>query len=409
MTLLGKILAILNVLAALAFATLLVLDYGKRQQWSTNVFLTDVQLDGLPLTFEKIDPSVPTGRYPSQFLDEATLKVVFAGAGEPVNSLEDELKKLQSKLPGSIEAAVDDVISKIPNDEKSKQQAVYNLLFPLARNGPQVDALKRRLDTAGQALDGLVKEAVKRHLLNEVLDPLQQLTPADAADDLTPKIAELDDKQNFKVTLEKLDEFLVDRLQKVAETKRRQNVSDLIFLITHLMKPRPDGAQPSELLDERGPQRAQVVLGLIQYNVSTGDYARALDRITQRVVTAIIADRDGIVGGIPGFVVKYDEQVGRLRRLTEDVNDVKQRLDDLKEERKKVELDLAERKAHHDAIVKKIMDSRAETLKLARQLQHMQQQLFVAQREMATAAEDNNRLLNQIRELEGSKKGTQQP
>ena len=49
MTLLGKILAALNVLAALAFATLLVMAYGKRQAWSFAVFRHDVQLLGLPI------------------------------------------------------------------------------------------------------------------------------------------------------------------------------------------------------------------------------------------------------------------------------------------------------------------------------------------------------------------------
>jgi hypothetical protein len=408
MTLLGKILAVLNVVAAVAFATLLVLAYGKRQQWSTEVFVTDVRLQGLPSEKENLDPTVPTGRFPSQFLDDAMLKTVFAGAGEPVRTMEEEVQRLKNKLPGDIDAAVTEVIGKLGNDAAAKHKAIQFLLLPLARTGPQITALEdKQLTAGGQDLDALVQEAVKRHLLNEVLDPLQQLSPADVAEDLTPRLAELDDKKQFAVPLSKLDELLATRIGQVAETKRRQNVSDLIFVLSHLIKPRPDGGLATELIDERGPQRAQVVLGLIQYNVSTDAYARALDNITRRVVTAIETDRDGVSGLLPGFVEKYRDQVALMRRLADDVNDLKTRLDDLKAERKHVETDLAERKAHFDEVLKKIMDSRAETFKLAQHLRQMQQQLFLAQREMATVFDDNRQLLRQIRELEGLKKGAQ--
>jgi len=422
MTLLGKILAILNVLAALAFGVLLLLDYGKRQQWSYAVFLYDVRLQGLPLEQDNLDPSIPRDRVLSRHLDEQTLKTVFAGAGEPVKTLEEEVQKLQGRLSADVEAAVPDVAAKFGAKDDDKRNGLRYVLLPLARTGPQIDALEEKIkNSKGPALDALVQEAVRRHILNDLLDPLQQLSPAQVKDDLTPRIAELDAKGQFAVPLAKLDEFVSERLRQVNDPKfmieegqkewnreqRRQIVTDLIYAVDHLTKPRPDGKLATELLNEQGPGRALVVLGLVQYDDSTGRYAGALGQITRRMVAAIEADRDGVKGKLPGFVNKYREQVATLRRLAEDAKDRQRLVDDLKAQGKDVADDLAERKAHHDAVVKKIMDSRAETLKLAQELRQMQQQLFVAQRDLSTAFEDNLRLLGQIRALEGLKKGAQ--
>jgi hypothetical protein len=418
MTLLGRILAILNVVAAVIFFALLAMDYGQRQAWSFAIFRLDLQLQGFPLETDNLDPSVPHERVLSQHLDEQTLKLAFSGVGEPVKTLEEEVQKLQGRFLDEINAAVGEVSAKFGNTDGEKKKGLRFVLLPLARTGPQVVALNAKIEDkriAGPALDTLVQEAVRRYLLNDLLDPLQQLSPADVKDDLTPRIAELNPNGEFAVSKEDLDKFVDARFSQIRDPNfvggeqpvkwdretRRQIVAGLIFAVEHLTKPQPDGKLSTELLFNDGPGRAQVVLGLIDYNVATDRYAEALDKITHRITRAIEYDRDGIRAVWPGFVGMYREQVAVMRRLAEDVKDRQRRLDDLRAERKKVEDDLTERKAHQDAIVKKITDSRAETLRLAKQLQHMQQQLFVAQREIATAQEDNVRLLQQIRELEG--------
>src|SRR5207249_659638 len=50
-------LCVLNVLAAVGFIFLLVLDYQKRQEWSHAVFMNELYIKGLPLKEEDEGPS----------------------------------------------------------------------------------------------------------------------------------------------------------------------------------------------------------------------------------------------------------------------------------------------------------------------------------------------------------------
>ena len=166
MTLLGKILASLNVLAALAFAALLIVDYGTRHRWSYAVFLADVKLQGLPLEKETHDPDIPTDRYPSQFLDEATLKTVFAGAGEPVKTLEEEVQKLQGKLPGQIEAAVADVEARYVAVGDVYDRLATAVKLNSADQHRSIEALR-----AGEGADfPVVERMLARTLANRIAD-----------------------------------------------------------------------------------------------------------------------------------------------------------------------------------------------------------------------------------------------
>ncbi len=55
MSLLGKILALVNILAAVGFIYLAASDYGKRQQWSYAVYRHDLAINGLPLDEKEVD------------------------------------------------------------------------------------------------------------------------------------------------------------------------------------------------------------------------------------------------------------------------------------------------------------------------------------------------------------------
>ena len=45
----GKLLAVLNVLAAIAFVVFAGMDWGQRQRWAYAAYLHDVIVDGLPI------------------------------------------------------------------------------------------------------------------------------------------------------------------------------------------------------------------------------------------------------------------------------------------------------------------------------------------------------------------------
>jgi len=121
MSLLGKILAILNLLAACAFAMLALMDYGKRDSWAHAVFMADLRINGLPVDdSEPVDPGLPSKRE----LDNQTLKQLFQPAGgNEVHTQEEELNKVYQRLKSDINGN---------RVEGTKVQKLARVLLPLA-------------------------------------------------------------------------------------------------------------------------------------------------------------------------------------------------------------------------------------------------------------------------------------
>src|SRR5262249_33623090 len=76
------ILCILNVLAAVAFTYLLMLDYKTRQAWSYSIFMHDLKVVGLPLE-EELDEGTSSSRLimPKQKLDGGQLQAAHSKRG----------------------------------------------------------------------------------------------------------------------------------------------------------------------------------------------------------------------------------------------------------------------------------------------------------------------------------------
>src|SRR5439155_19580397 len=99
MSLLGKILALINVLAAVGFIYLAASDYGKRKQWSYAVFRHDLAINGLPLDDKQKDvDDVPIVKN----LKDPTLAQMFQGAGTPVTTQMAEMENVQQALTEKI-------------------------------------------------------------------------------------------------------------------------------------------------------------------------------------------------------------------------------------------------------------------------------------------------------------------
>ena len=94
MGLLGKTLAILNVLAAVGFLVVAIMDYGKQRAWSTLTFQQDLLIHGLPLDEEEKDF---TGEVISKKIGPATLDQLQTG-GQPVTNQVAEVKTLKSTI-----------------------------------------------------------------------------------------------------------------------------------------------------------------------------------------------------------------------------------------------------------------------------------------------------------------------
>jgi hypothetical protein len=140
MSLLGKLLAVFNVLAAIAFVCLAAADYGRRHAWAYAVFTHDLAINGLPFDAKEIDAD---GNVIVNDLTDTTLKNLFAQAGgQPVRTQVQEVEALRTRL----QAAIDD-----PNVKGTHEQKLATALLPLALTATQRDALLKRQANAGDA------------------------------------------------------------------------------------------------------------------------------------------------------------------------------------------------------------------------------------------------------------------
>ena len=76
MSLLGKILAVLNVVAAIAFAYLAVSDWAQRRSWVYATYRLDLTLHGLPVDETDVDVA---GLPQNDKLSSTTLTDLFRG------------------------------------------------------------------------------------------------------------------------------------------------------------------------------------------------------------------------------------------------------------------------------------------------------------------------------------------
>jgi hypothetical protein len=121
MSLFGKLLAIFNVLAAIAFFSVAVLDYSQRQAWSFAVVRADTLILGLP--FDENETTVD-GDKRTEHLDAKVLNEIFSNAGgipQPTQLAEVRRVKgivdthlAQSPSPDDIEALRKDLVEGKP-------------------------------------------------------------------------------------------------------------------------------------------------------------------------------------------------------------------------------------------------------------------------------------------------------
>src|SRR5262245_48343710 len=125
MSTLGKVLAFVNVFAAIAFVCLAAADWGKRQAWSYAVFRHDLLIHGLPVDDKQIDVD---GEPLVNHLSDKTIAQILPSA--PKKTQVDEARRRHDDLKREIESD--------PNTALAKLERT---LVPLQRTRGERDAL----------------------------------------------------------------------------------------------------------------------------------------------------------------------------------------------------------------------------------------------------------------------------
>jgi hypothetical protein len=189
---------------------------------------------------------------------------------------------------------------------------------------------------------------------------------------------------------------------------RRANMAYLLYVLAKA----PSPGNPNQPLYPRGPERVEVVVGLFQLANAAADLSEALAAGQRRTYEEILGDRSGYpmeVAGkkvmVPGFVPRYQAELQRLVGVVAEVRREEARLERLKAEGAQAKQRYEERKEHYEAVAARLVAARKETALQAAELRRLEQQLFRAQLDLASAARTNEELEREIRKAEQSAGG----
>jgi hypothetical protein len=337
MTILGKVLAIINILAALAFVYLAATDWAKRQTWSYAVYRQDLYLNGLPIDEQETDAE---GVREVDKLSDQTFQDLFKSVGgAPSSPLPEdrtqvaEVKRIYTRFQQEFGGMAD----------AQKREKLAAILVPLGRTGGERDALVERIRKA---------------------------TPDD-----------LNRMPEFEKAFDAVTGTNSPHGWEPGE--RRAAVAHLLF---NLINP----ASPDY---QREYQRVLVVVGLKSFTAEANRQARALQEMSERVRLAMAVERNEfeqqhqrLLGDLRVLAENLEQRKAKQaehERLTKKHQDLYEvRVNDVRELQDKIE---AMRKAARQAL-----DKLAEEQKI----------LFKEQQKVVKTAAENQRLEREIRALE---------
>jgi hypothetical protein len=147
MSLLGKVLTILNALAAIVFLVLAGMDYRARNDWSYAVFRHQLAIHGLPL--DDRDDSWRPGRPIVKDVSEKTLADLFSKSGDFDKNVKTQLAAVgYAKIQ-----ALSYIDSK--TDDNQKRTAVANIWLPLLKHSSLRDNARKAINDPKNTVDQL--------------------------------------------------------------------------------------------------------------------------------------------------------------------------------------------------------------------------------------------------------------
>ena len=331
----GKVLAVINVLAAIGFLWLAGMDYSKRQNWAYAYYRGQLGLNGLPV--DANDPGRQPGQDVSRSLGKGVIADVVRGQGPTVYTQVEEVTRRQNEVKNEIDQA---------DNLKAKGDVLAKYLLPLATRGDERDDSIRRL--LNLKTDKDVEDLTAR--LNGYFE--RAVSPK------TPQTAEFPDGAARELE------------------DRRRSIADLLYNLD---------ATPE------GRTRTQAVVGIAQY-VGAGDRQFAnLRAMIDRLRTAIAADQVNFVGEyravaeglgkeaahLQHYETKLTEQQEQVRKATVLRNARQEEARVLQQEIEKKKQEAAAEAATLDALQRRLFDLQQDFVKLQAGNQRLEREIEV--------------------------------
>jgi hypothetical protein len=337
MSLIGKILAGLNILMAAVFIYAAAQDWSRRTAWTYAVYRYDLAIDGLPVDEDQVDTD--GDRLTDKLSDKTFQDVMKSVGGAPAKDLkpedktqEAEVKRVQDKLRQEIQGA---------GDEKAQRAKLALFLVPQARTLGERQELANRIQSASW---------------NELMGP-------DGPFETTFKqaMAKKNDKGAAREPLAK-----------------RQAIAHLLCNLN---------------LDPQAYERVQVVVGFKEFAREMNHQAASVNEMAQLVHQAMYRDRSA-------FDKEHRHKINELQMLAQQVADRNAELQRLVKLAADHDVLVRTRQTDLTELKDKLETARADFKKALDELQSEQQKLFNAQHGVAITARENLGLEKQIRDLE---------
>ncbi|HZU36285.1 MAG TPA: hypothetical protein VFA18_10270, partial [Gemmataceae bacterium] len=374
MGLLGKILAILNVLAAAAFVYLAAADWSKRQQWAFAAVRFEEVIDGLPVDPAQADPNEGTvlvTRYkestPQQLQGTGS---AVATQEEEVNRVKEELKKeIQDTTQTSALEQFTTEIQAVPN-KFNQRVRLASIVLPLAKTDAE------RINWAGQVFDPAVSVTGKGSVLAKVIHTDLAAQKARLAQALLPLALTGDQREALALQIAKADKiddllgaegpvevtFKKALKQEYPGVNEKDNYAGKRTAIAHLLVNlgRSDSALPNWY------KRVVAVVGYKAFADAANAQADAFRGMAARV-------RLATQGDLNNFLTRHQAVLEVLRTLNDQIKQRNAELAQHQEQEARYAGLVKDRAAERDKYQKTLEQARAD-LKVALQKQKDEEQ-----------------------------------
>jgi hypothetical protein len=348
MSMLGKVLAVFNVLAALLFLYILGSDYGQQQSWAYADFRHELVLTGLPVDSEDKDEE---GILLVDKISDSTAQQMFQGVGgEPKKTLRQEVDRVKAKVTSDLASL---------ENEKQKRDKLKQILGPMASTGSERDALLKKIETA--KLDDLTGET---GLLNNLFNAVSSRN-------------QLEEKADpFAIAFQGLELKTGPGLRDPGEM--RGSVAHLLFNCAS---------------DDKERERVAVVVGIKAYANEVNRETDALYGMVQRVRLEMQRD-------LSGFEARQPLLVKAIQDLAEEILEAEQQLKDQTELYESHNSLAMQRETDLNELKKKLAGAREATVKARELLAKEQKFYFEAEGKVGQRAKENQKLEQEIRTKE---------
>jgi len=422
MSLLGKVLAIFNVLAVLGALALMGMSYGRQMVWEYSVFRQKLLENGLPVDEGERDQQ---NRPLADNIGTSTQKDLFPQ--NPVTTQKAEVERLRGQLQSKIQGA---------GDKRKQIYLLARVLTPMAlthaarerliayqthlRDDNAVKQLGERLKQVDAAAGQLLKdqraktyeEAFNKAVAAWHADPLGPLAEAvlevkkaDPQLDVNKALEQALDKQLVQLQAE-FDQMFRDALEGTATADAAKTGASpqkrrlIAFLLFNMVDVLPDeaaagaAAKPANLWEDPKYKRFLNVVGVRAAAGAINDEADLLKEIADEAEATRLRER-----GV--FAIEHRKAVDLVLEKSSVLE-----AHNLEYARKKKELDehaeaFEKRKLDVEFYEKQLKTARQQTATHLKELRQMSDQLFQARVKLRDATQRNQELEKDIRALEG--------